>query len=82
MLETLALTVSGCLLGIGLLYLALLLAQPLLVSEFGLFISAMPLSPEMAVILGGVMVAATLLGIIPAMIAYRRTLRDGLTVKI
>lgn len=81
LLETLVLTMTGCIAGVALLFLALVIAGPLLVSQFGLYVSVIPLSIEMAIILGTVMLAATLLGTIPAMIAYRQTLRDGLSLK-
>jgi putative ABC transport system permease protein len=56
--------------------------QPWLAAEYGLFISANPLNSEALLITAGVMLLAALLSLIPAMVAYRRALADGLSVRL
>ena len=81
-IEALLLAFLGVVLGILLLWLSLLLLQPWLASGFGLFIAANPLNAEAFWICGGVLLLAALLALFPALVAYRRTLVDGLGVRL
>ncbi|MEJ2308123.1 MAG: ABC transporter permease [Gammaproteobacteria bacterium] len=81
-IEALLLAFVGVVLGILLLWLSLLMLQPWLASHFGLFIAANPLNAEAFWICGGVLLLAALLALFPALIAYRRTLVDGLGVRL
>ena len=72
----------GAVLGILLLSLSLLLLQPWLAAEFGLFISINPLNIEALWIGAGAVVLAGLLALFPALVAYRRALVDGLGVRL
>jgi putative ABC transport system permease protein len=81
-LETLFVVSAGCLLGMAMLYLLLVTLHPLLARQFGINITLTP--PDMgqwgliavAILLGG------LVSLIPGFIAYRRSLQDGLAIKI
>ena len=82
MIEAVVLALAGCLLGIVFIFLLMAMLQPILVTEYGLYVSAIPLSIEMFYVLGAVIVLATLLGLIPSYLAYRSSLKDGLTVRV
>jgi len=71
----------GCALGLLMGYTGMLILQPVIESHLGLFIPiAFPISREW-LILGLVMGAAAAAGLVPALMAYRRSLADGMTVK-
>jgi putative ABC transport system permease protein len=80
--EALYLTVLGCVVGVGLLYLALTVAQPLIERGFGLFIPVKPLALFDWMVLGAIVLAASAAGCIPAWRAYRNALADGLTIRL
>ena len=80
-IEALLLALLGVLLGIVLLTVSLFLLKPWLASEYGLFISANPLNGEALWISAGVLLLAALLSLIPSVVAYRRALADGLSVR-
>lgn len=81
-LEVLLLTLGGLLLGSGVLSAGLWLAQPWLAAQFGLFIGINPLGGQSAYILAGILFLAALLGCVPARVAYRQALREGLTPRL
>lgn len=81
-IEALLLASLGVVLGILLLSLSLLLLQPWLAAEFGLFISINPLNSEALWIAAGAVLLAGLLALVPALVAYRRALVDGLGVRL
>ncbi len=81
-LETLLVVTAGCLAGIGLLYGLLAVGRPIVARRFGLDLALTPLDPTQALILVGVILGAVLVGLIPGFVAYRRSLQDGLTVKV
>lgn len=68
-------------LGLFLLYLALILVNPLLESSFGLSIELMPPSMFQWLLLAAILLAGLLITLIPARKAYNKTLQDGLTVR-
>jgi putative ABC transport system permease protein len=72
----------GAILGVGLVYLLIVLAQAPVESRFGLFIPLRPLGAVEMVYLAGVVVAGFLIGLIPAWKAYRNTLADGLSLRV
>jgi putative ABC transport system permease protein len=80
-IEALLLALLGVALGILLLTVSLYMLQPWLASEYGLFISANPLNSEALWISAGVLLLAALLSLIPSVVAYRRALADGLSVR-
>ncbi|AGA91230.1 ABC-type transport system, involved in lipoprotein release, permease component [Thioflavicoccus mobilis 8321] len=76
------LTLLGVLSGMTLLYLSLIVGQPIIESRFGIFI---PLGGPTAyewTLLGAVVAAGVLVGSIPSYRAYRLSLADGLSVRI
>lgn len=80
-IEALLLALLGVVFGVLLLSVSLFVLQPWLAAEYGLFISANPLNSEALWIGAGVMLLAALLSLIPALVAYRRALSDGLSVR-
>jgi putative ABC transport system permease protein len=81
-LETTLVVSAGCVLGMGLLYLLLIALNPVLVQEYGINIAVTP--PDIGQ--WGLIVLAILLGaiasLVPGFIAYRRSLQDGLAIKV
>ncbi|MBM3766683.1 MAG: FtsX-like permease family protein [Acidobacteria bacterium] len=80
--ESFLLTVAGCVLGVGLIYGASFLFQPVVEEHFGLYIPVQAPTPTGLIYLGAVLAASLLIGFIPAWKAYRNTLSDGLTPKL
>lgn len=76
------LTLLGVLLGMILLYLLLLIGQPIIESRFGLFLEIGGLSTYEWVLLGAVVASGFLVGSIPSYRAYRLSLADGLSVRV
>lgn len=79
--EALLIAVSAAALGLALLYLGLLIAQPFVDAAYGLHL---PLSPPGALeitYLAAVIAAAALVSVGPAISAYRMSLADGMTVR-
>ena len=71
----------GCVLGLLMVYTGMVILQPVIEAHLGLFIPiAFPISREW-LILCLVMGAAAAAGLVPALMAYRRSLADGMTVK-
>jgi putative ABC transport system permease protein len=80
-IEALLLAALGVIFGVLLLSGALLLLQPWLAAEFGLFISSSILTNDTLLVAAGVIMLAGILALIPAVVAYRRALVDGLSVR-
>jgi len=80
--EAVFLTLLGALFGLALLYLLLLIGQPVIDSRFGIFIEIGGLSPYEWILLGAVVGAGFLVGIVPSYRAYRLSLADGLSVRV
>ena len=76
------LTLLGVLLGMTLLYLLLLFSQPIIESQFGIFIKIGGLSQYEWILLGAVVGAGFLVGSIPSYRAYRLSLADGLSMRV
>jgi len=81
-LETLLVVVAGCLLGVALLYGLLTAGGPLITRRLGVDISLGWLDATQGAIMGGVILGATIVSLIPGFIAYRRSLQDGLAIKV
>ena len=81
-LEGGVLAVLGCLLGAGLVYVGLFAARPWVMAEYGFYLSTWLPSFSDAVLLAVVAMLALLFSLIPGAIAYRRSLQDGLTVRV
>jgi putative ABC transport system permease protein len=81
MAEAGILTAAGILLGIVLLYAALLILQPYVDATYGLHLALDPPTPEELRMLGLIIVAGCVAGLLPALRAYRLSLADGMTVR-
>lgn len=81
-LEVLLLTALSLLAGLILLTLGLAIAQPWLATEFGLFIAINPISAQTAYLMAGILALAALMGLVPAIAAYRRALAEGLNPRL
>lgn len=77
--EAALLSATGVLLGAGLLYAVLLVARTWLMQAFGLVLPVSWPSATQCMLAGGVLTAGLLAGVIPALLAYRQALVDGLT---
>jgi putative ABC transport system permease protein len=76
------LTLIGAALGVGLLYGSLLILQPFIESNFGLFLPIGLPSLYEAGMLGAIVGGGFLLGALPAYRAYRMSVADGITVRV
>ena len=81
LLEAFGLALAGVLLGLGVMYLALWSAQPIILSHYGLFIPITPPGLWDWSLLGAILVAAIVMGGVPAWRAYRQSLIDGLSIR-
>lgn len=80
-LEAMVMAAVGAMLGVVLLYIGLVIAQPILDSAFGLWLPIeAPTLREFWVILG-VVGAGAIVSLVPALRAYRMSLADGMMVK-
>ena len=72
---------AGILLGVGLALVVQALSAPWLLERLGLFITtSLPATPVWMV-LGGIWIAGVLIALVPAAMAYRRTLADGMQIR-
>jgi putative ABC transport system permease protein len=76
------LTLIGIALGLGLLYLLLLVAQPLMEGLYGIFIAIGGPSTYELLLLATLVSAGFVVGSIPAYRAYRYSLADGLSIRV
>jgi putative ABC transport system permease protein len=81
MAEAGVLTAAGVVLGVVLLYAALLLARPYVDAAYGLDLPVAPLKPEAWATLAAIILAGCVAGLLPALRAYRLSLADGMTVR-
>lgn len=82
MLETAIIVILGIALGIALLYVLLLALQPVITEWLGVSLAISGLDVQQGLIIAGILVLALLISLIPGVIAYRRSLQDGLTIRI
>jgi putative ABC transport system permease protein len=76
------LAAAGAIAGAAMLYVTLWLGQPIVQTRFGIFIPIdWPANWELA-LLGLVFVAGCIAGIIPALLAYRRSVADGMAIRM
>ncbi|MCJ8168452.1 ABC transporter permease [Atopomonas sediminilitoris] len=81
-LESLTLTLLGLLLGVALLYAGLLIAREPVLSLYGIYLPlSAPTWYELS-LLGGILLAALVISIVPAWRAYRQSLSDGLSIRV
>ena len=80
--EAAALTLAGIAMGLGLLYGLLLIAQPVVEARYGIYIAFSGLSSRELLLLGIVLLAGFIVGIVPSYRAYKLSLADGLSIRI
>jgi len=80
--EATILTASGAAAGIGLLYVSLVIAQPLLEAEFGIFLEITGPSAREWLLMAIVVGAGALAGAVPAIQACRQSLAEGMVVRL
>ncbi|PMN70393.1 ABC transporter permease [Enterovibrio norvegicus] len=80
--EALLLTALGIVLGVVTLYGVLAVASPFVLSHYGLQLSASWLSMHEWMLMGIVLSAGFLVGVFPALRAYKQSLSDGMTIRI
>jgi putative ABC transport system permease protein len=76
------LSLAGSIAGIGLVYSLVVLLQPLVERQFGLYLPITPLSATEHLYVVAVVLAGLIIGLIPAWKAYRNALSDGLSVRM
>ncbi|MND51030.1 FtsX-like permease family protein [compost metagenome] len=81
-LEAFALALAGAVLGVGLLYLGIGLSQGYVQASYGLYLPLALPSPYEWTLLGAILGAALLMGVVPAWRAYRQSLADGLSIRL
>ena len=79
--EALLMLLLGLLLGLGLLYAGLGLAQPWLLSQWGFDLQLQWLNAEQLGWIAGIMTIGLLVSLLPAIQVYRNTLADGLSIR-
>lgn len=82
MLETFFIVFAGCLVGVGVLYLLLFLTRPFLEQAYGINIAMTLPDAQQWVVFTAVLLLGVLVSLIPGVIAYKRSLQDGLAIKI
>ncbi|MFK7762337.1 MAG: ABC transporter permease [Roseobacter sp.] len=80
-LEAMVMAAAGALLGIGLMYAALVVAQPIVDRAFGLWLPIASPGLNEIWILCAVIAAGAIVSALPALRAYRLSLADGMIVK-
>lgn len=80
--EAFLITLLGIIIGITLLYLAVLFSQSWLQAQYGLYLGFSLPSAYEWLLLTGILMAGLIMGIIPAWRAYRQSLTDGLSIKV
>ena len=79
--EAVFLTVAGVVLGVALLYAALVFLEPTIDRLYGIQLSIEPPTASECLTLAAVIGAGLLTGLIPALRAYRLSVADGMTVR-
>ena len=81
-LETFFVVLAGCLVGATVLYLLLFLTQPFLVQSYGINIAITSPDVQQWTLFAVVLLLGVLVSLIPGVIAYKRSLQDGLAIRI
>ena len=81
-LESMLLALIGCVIGVALVYLGLIVAQEPVEQRFGLFLAIRSLGRTEWMYILTVLSAGTLIGFVPAWKAYRTSLADGLSPRV
>lgn len=81
-LESVLLTLLGVVLGVVLLYGAMLAAAPMLAAQFGIHLTLVPVSGYEWQLIAVVVGCGSVAGLVPGYRAYRYSLADGMTIKV
>lgn len=81
-LEAFALALAGVVSGLVLLYAGIFAAQDYVQNSYGLYLALSAPSQYEWTLLGGILAAALVMGIVPAWRAYRQSLADGLSIRL
>ena len=81
-MEALALALAGVVSGVALLYIGIFAAQDYVQNNYGLYLALSAPSQYEWTLLGGILAAALVMGIVPAWRAYRQSLADGLSIRL
>ena len=79
--EAMVMAAVGALLGVGLLYVGLIIAQPILDSAFGLWLPIGAPTLREVYVMVGVVAAGVIVSFVPALRAYKMSVSDGMMVK-
>ena len=82
LMEALALSVGGVLAGYALLEIALGVFAPLIESRYGLYLPGRLPTTDEVILLAGIAAGGLMVGLVPAFIAYRRSIADGMNVTL
>ncbi len=80
-LEAMLTAAAGAVLGLGLVYAGLFIAQPAIDGAYGLFLPIDPPALRELFVMLAVIAAGAIVSLIPALRAYRLSLADGMTVR-
>ncbi len=80
--EAAVLTLTGIVLGLGLLYGLLLIARPIIAAWYGIYIALGGPTAHELLLLGIVLLAGFVVGLLPGYRAYKLSLADGLSIRI
>ena len=81
-LEAFALALAGVVSGLALLYVGIFAAQDYVQNSYGLYLALSAPSQYEWTLLGGILAAALVMGVVPAWRAYRQSLADGLSIRL
>lgn len=81
-IEAFFILLVGCLCGILFLYILVWAVRPFLLEEYGLQVSMAPPTFEQWRLIAIIIALGIVISLIPSSIAYRRSLQDGLAIKI
>ena len=79
--EAMVMAAVGALLGLGFLYVGLIIAQPILDSAFGLWLPISAPTLREVYVMVGVVAAGVIVSFVPALRAYKMSVSDGMMVK-
>lgn len=82
LLEAFIVVGSGCLLGLISSYILQLIAKPLLISHYGVHIDILLPDSQQWAVIAGALILGLIFSLLPGFIAYRRSLQDGLVLKV
>ncbi len=82
MIEAFLMVLLGCLLSIVMLFSLLHIMQPVLLDMYGFNLLLKGLDSQQLLLLLSVLIISIVFSLIPGLIAYKRSLQDGLTVRL